>query len=43
MVLNGTEAVGESMYFYAPALSQGTWINQNRTYYTTIGCHKFYL
>ena len=43
MVLNGTEAVGESLYFYAPALSQGAWINQNRTYYTTIGCHKFYL
>ena len=43
MVLNGTEAVGEALYFYAPALSQGAWINQNRTYYTTIGCHKFYL
>ena len=43
MVLNGTRTVDKSLYFYAPALSQGTWINQNRTYYTTIGCHKFYL
>ena len=43
MVLNGTEVIGDAMYFYAPALSQGSWINQNRTYYTTIGCHKFYL
>ena len=43
MVLNGTRVVDRCMYFYAPALSEGTWINQNRTYYTTIGCHKFYL
>lgn len=43
-VLNGAESVvGESLYFYAPDLSQGVWINQNRTYYTTIGCHRFYL
>ncbi len=43
-VLNGAESVvGESLYFYAPALSQGVWINENRTYYTTIGCHRFYL
>ena len=31
------------MYFYAPALSQGVWINANRTYLMTIGCHRFYL
>ena len=43
MVLNGTQVVDRCMYFYAPALSEGTWISQNRTYYTTIGCHKFYL
>lgn len=43
-VLNGAESVvGDSLYFYAPALSQGVWINENRTYYTTIGCHRFYL
>jgi len=43
-VLSGEgRVVGDSLYFYAPALSQGIWINQNRTYYTTIGCHRFYL
>ena len=43
-VLSGSESVvGDCLYFYAPALSQGTWIRQNRTYYTTIGCHRFYL
>ena len=41
--LAGTDIVGDCLYFYAPALSQGTWIKNNRTYYTTIGCHRFYL
>ena len=41
--LNGENTVGAALYFYAPALSQGTWINANRTYLTTIGCHRFYL
>ena len=40
--LAGTDIVGGCLYFYAPALSQGTWIKNNRTYYTTIGCHRFY-
>ena len=34
---------GEALYFYAPALSDGLWINANRTYLKTIGCHRFYL
>ena len=43
-VLGGAESVvAGCLYFYAPALSQGTWIRNNRTYYTTIGCHRFYL
>lgn len=42
-VLNGEETIGKALYFYAPALSQGVWINANRTYLTTIGCHRFYL
>jgi len=43
-VLSGEgRVVGDCLYFYAPALSKGLWINQNRTYYTTIGCHRFYL
>ncbi len=42
LALNGTDVVGECMYFFAPALSQGLWIRQNCNYYTTIGCHRFY-
>ena len=42
MVLNGTRVIGDCMYFFSPALSQGTWIRENCTYFTTIGCHRFY-
>jgi N-acetylmuramoyl-L-alanine amidase len=41
--LAGERPVGESLYFYAPALSQGAWIKANRPYHATIGCHRFYL
>ena len=41
--LSGENTAGRAKYFYAPALSQGTWINANRTYLMTIGCHRFYL
>ena len=41
--LAGTRVVGKCLYFYAPALSKGTWIRTHRTYYATIGCHRFYL
>ena len=41
--LDGESFVGASLYFYAPALSQGIWINANRVYHSTIGCHRFYL
>ena len=41
--LSGESTAGGAMYFYAPALSQGVWINANRTYLMTIGCHRFYL
>lgn len=43
LCLEGARVVGDCMYFFAPALSPGTWIVNNRTYYTTIGCHRFYL
>ena len=43
MVLNGTSVVGECLFFYAPALSNDTWISANRVFYATIGCHNFYL
>ena len=42
-VLDGEETLEGAMFFYAPALSPGTWINETRTYLTTIGCHRFYL
>ena len=42
MCLEGAQVVGNSLYFYAPALSPGTWIVENGVYHTTIGCHKFY-
>ena len=43
LCLEGTRVAGESLYFYAPALSQGLWIKENRPYLTTIGCHRFFL
>ena len=43
MALAGCDIVGESLYFFSPALSTGSWIRANRTYLTTIGCHRFYL
>ncbi len=42
LCLDGADQVGDAMYFYAPALSAGTWIVKNCTYIKTIGCHKFY-
>ncbi len=41
-VLEGENTAGTSLYFFAPALSQGTWIASNRSYRQTIGCHRFY-
>ena len=41
-VLSGENTVGDALYFFAPALSQGTWIDSSRTYQQTIGCHRFY-
>lgn len=42
LVLAGVDAAGDSLYFFNPALSQGTWVRNNRSYYTTIGCHMFF-
>lgn len=42
-VLDGENVIGSALYFYAPALSQGVWINASCTYQQTIGCHRFYL
>lgn len=40
--LSGENTAGDALYFFAPALSQGTWIDSSRTYSHTIGCHRFY-
>lgn len=40
--LSGENTAGDALYFFAPALSQGTWIDSSRTYRQTIGCHRFY-
>ena len=42
LALSGTNAVGDCLYFFNPSLSQGKWIRENRDYFTTIGCHRFY-
>lgn len=42
LVLSGADAVGNCMYFFNPSLSEGKWIRENRPYFTTIGCHRFY-
>jgi len=40
--LAGENTVGDALYFFAPALSQGSWIDASRVYQQTIGCHRFY-
>lgn len=42
LALSGADAIGDCMYFFNPSLSEGKWIRENRTYFTTIGCHRFY-
>ena len=43
LALNGANIVGDSLYFFSPAQSTGSWITANRPYYTTIGSHQFHL
>ena len=42
LALRGVNAVDNCLYFFNPSLSEGKWIRENRTYFTTIGCHRFY-
>ena len=42
LCLEGADAAGDSLYFFAPAVSAGSWITQNRTFHTAIGNHHFY-
>ena len=41
--LMGENNIGDCLYFFNPRIAQSTWISKNRTYYTTIGLHDFYL
>lgn len=43
LALNGANTAGDSLYFFSPSQSAGSWITANRPYYTTIGGHQFYL
>lgn len=40
--LNGVELVGESLYFVDVEYAAGSWVHNNRPYYTTIGDTSFY-
>ncbi len=40
--LEGENTAGASLYFFAPSLSEGSWIDSSRSYQQTIGCHRFY-
>ena len=42
LVFGGANAVDDCLYFFNPSLSEGKWIRENRAYFTTIGCHRFY-
>ena len=42
LCLQGARAAGDSLYFFAPHLTDDRWISDNRTYVTTIGAHWFY-
>lgn len=41
--LNGSNYVGESLYFLNPKIAVSNWITKNRNYYSTIANHDFYL
>lgn len=41
--LRGENFVGSSLFFFNPRIAQSNWISLNRTYYTSIGNHDFYL
>ncbi|MBR5236381.1 MAG: cell wall hydrolase [Clostridia bacterium] len=41
--LEGEKVVGYCLFFFNPVTAQSQWIANNRTYYTTIRNHEFYL
>ncbi len=42
LVLKGASGVGNSLFFFNPALTQASWIRNNCTYVATIGSQQFY-
>lgn len=41
--IEGSNYVGNCLYFLNPTIAQNTWISKNREYYTTISHHEFYV
>ncbi|MBO5930412.1 MAG: cell wall hydrolase [Clostridia bacterium] len=41
--LRGENHAGESLYFLNPTIAESFWIVNNRTFFTSIGNHDFYL
>lgn len=41
--LRGENHAGGSLFFFNPSVAQSSWISANRTFYTKIGGHEFYL
>lgn len=41
--LDGSNYVGECLYFLNPTIAKNNWIIKNREYYTTISNHDFYI
>ena len=42
LALNGTDIAGDSLYFFNPSYSSGSWVRRNRPYHSAIGCPLFY-
>jgi len=43
MALDGSNYVGDCLYFLNPRIAESNWISKNRVHYMTIGNHEFYL
>ena len=43
IALDGSNYVGDCLYFLNPRIAESNWISKNRTHYITIGNHEFYL
>jgi spore germination cell wall hydrolase CwlJ-like protein len=43
VALDGSNYVGDCLYFLNPTIAKSNWITKNRDYYTTISNHEFYV